>query len=185
MQGGPAIFWCRRYRVSNSIQSVSLSSLDLLHRLASKNLSLFCTHIELPQPHSRLSFNTFIRPLLPEVLYQSIDANTLPQDSNQLPRYLLNNSQAVLSEASHTRPTPSPPKNSRSPQYGKRCQLFSSSTKLCLYPIQSLSRESWTSGDTGLLEIEYTFAQNSEHAARGGLSGLSSQVHRFIFYSIC
>ena len=55
MRGGLAIFWCRRYRVSNLIQSVSLSSIGLLHRLASKNLSLFCAHIELPQPHSRLS----------------------------------------------------------------------------------------------------------------------------------
>ena len=136
-------------------------------------------------PSAPLSpFNTFIRPLLPEMLYQSIDANIWPQDSNQSPRYLPNNSQAVLAKAYHPHPAPSPP-NSRSPQYGKRCHLFSSSTKLCLYPIQSLSRESWSSGDTRLWEIEYTFVQNREHVARGGLSGLSSQLPWFVFCSIC
>ena len=67
------------------------------------------------------------------MLYQSIDANTWPQDSNQSPRYLPRNSQAVLAEASHPHPAPSPPKNSRSPQYGKRCQLFILSAKLCFY----------------------------------------------------
>ena len=78
------------------------------------------TRIEL---HSRLSSDRLIRPLLPKVLYQSIDANTWPKDSNRSPRYLPNNSQAVLVEASHPRPAPSPP-NSRSLQYRRRCQLF-------------------------------------------------------------
>ena len=57
----------------------------------------------------------FIRPLLPEVLYRGIDVNTLPKDSIQLPRYLPNNSQAVLVEASHPRPAPSPSKKFKIP----------------------------------------------------------------------
>ena len=58
--------------------------------------------------------------------------------------------------------------------------------KACFYPIQSLSRESWSPGDMGLREIEYAFAQNREHVTRGGLSRLSSQLPRFVFYStIC
>ena len=38
--------------------------------------------------------------------------------------------------------------------------------KFCSCSIQSMSLESWPSGDMGM-EIEYTFAQNVKHITRG------------------
>ena len=157
--------------------SNSLSSLGLLHRLASKNLNIFWAYIELPQPHSRLSFNAFIRPLLPEALYQNIDANTWPQDSNQSPRYLPNNSQAVLVEASHTRPAPSPSKiqNPLNAESDASCSAHRQS--FVFTPSNPCHGRAGhrTIRDCGILK--YTLAQNGEHVARGGFS---SQVPRFV-----
>lgn len=39
--------------------------------------------------------------------------------------------------------------------------------ELCPYPIQSMSQGSWSSGDMGIGDIEYTFAQNGKHVAKG------------------
>ena len=89
----------------------SLSSLGLLHRLASKNLNLFWAHIELPQPHSRLSFNTFIRPSLPELLYcyfikVSTPVPDLKTPINHQGIYLITHRQFLLKLPTHAQHLP-------------------------------------------------------------------------------
>ena len=148
-------------------------SLGLLHRLASKNLSLFCTHIELPQPHSRLSFNMFIRPLLSELHYQCINANIWPQDSNQSPRYLLNNSQAVLAKASHPHPAPSKIQDPLNMESDASCSAHRQS--FVFTPSNPCHRRAGHQAIRDCGRLKYTLVQNCEHVARRGLPGFSSQ----------